>query len=268
MNRMIREEVKDGAEGSAGYGDSPEDKDKVEPEAETTDDLGYAKITEEAEPNTEDKDKTEEKSGEAEPKEKESEDIESSSGYGEDSDENGKEGEEGSKDKSEGKDGDDGEGEKGELDLGDTSDFLPEEIDLIKEVTKDMDKKSAEALLDYKRKEIAKSKELAEQREADRVAKVAETRKSWVQELKDDQDFGGDNFGANVKKVDRVINDFLPNIKKKLTEGKGMLPPYIMRDLAKMSKALYGTEKLVTGEGEQPKSEVKTEDEQIDEFYG
>lgn len=268
MNRsriVMEENTGDNQGGGSGYNtdDGPEDKKEVESTEPETDDLGYAKVSEEEPPNVQDQDKNEE-DGEKDSKEKESEEPQDSpSGYGEDSDADGEKGKETSEDNGEGKEGDDGKDKEGEPDLGDTSNFLPEEIELIKAEKPEVQA----ALAEYKRKELAKMKEMADARQAENAKKVKEQRAGWVKELKEDPDFGGESFGSNVKKVDRVLNDFLPNVKKKLTESKGMLPPYIMRDLAKLSKNLYGTEGFVKGEEQQSKKEVKSEDQEIDEFY-
>lgn len=97
----------------------------------------------------------------------------------------------------------------------------------------------------------AKSKQ-----DAQNAAKVRQN--SWYDELKADPDFGGENFGINVKKVDKLVADFMPNIKKELTKGGGMLPPYIMRDFFKLANHLNKTETLVKGD---PAAE-KTKEEQ------
>ena len=79
-----------------------------------------------------------------------------------------------------------------------------------------------------------------------------ETRKKWVSELKSDPDFGGevfnqDTFNGNVDKVEKVLEKHFPNMKKTLTAGGTMLPPYIMRDFLALSKTLNPTTKLVNG---------------------
>ena len=84
----------------------------------------------------------------------------------------------------------------------------------------------------------------------------------WYDELKADPDFGGDNFSINVKKVDKLVADFMPNIKKELTKGGGMLPPYIMRDFFKLANHLHKTGTLVEGDpaAEKAKEELKKGD--------
>lgn len=91
-------------------------------------------------------------------------------------------------------------------------------------------------------------------------------RASWHKELKEDRDFGGGNFEANVSKAEKVLAEFMPSTKKSLTERKAMLPPYVMRDLAKLADTLYATGKLVHGEPKAapaPKTDI---DEALD-FY-
>lgn len=75
------------------------------------------------------------------------------------------------------------------------------------------------------------------------------TRAAWDKELRDDPAFGGDKFSLNVARAEKVLTEFLPQTKKMLTENKSMMPPYIMRDLAKLAEHLYSTDnKLVAGE--------------------
>ncbi len=104
----------------------------------------------------------------------------------------------------------------------------------------------------------------ASAKEAER--EVAKLKAGWDKELRDDKDFGGANFVKSVNRVDRVLEDFLPQTKKALTERGSMLPPYVMRDLAKLADHLYKTEKLVQGD---PVVEVKEEDKETDplDFY-
>ena len=81
---------------------------------------------------------------------------------------------------------------------------------------------------------------------------VKETRTTWHTELKNDADFGGENFDKNVDRVEKVLEKYLPNTKKILTERGSMLPPYIMRDLLSLSQTLNPTTDLVTGDPSKP----------------
>lgn len=91
-------------------------------------------------------------------------------------------------------------------------------------------------------------------------------RKKWHDELKADPDFGGANFQANVVRSEKVLAEFMPETKKFLTERKSMLPPYVMRDLAKMAAHLYATDKLNSGE---PPVVAETEKvvDRVKDFY-
>lgn len=94
-------------------------------------------------------------------------------------------------------------------------------------------------------------------------------RKKWDAELRVDPDFGGAKYETNVVRAERVLAEFMPQTKKFLTERKSMLPPYVMRDLAKMADSLYATDKL--NQGEPPVTEAQekpqTMDERINDFY-
>ena len=101
--------------------------------------------------------------------------------------------------------------------------------------------------------EIEKNRVLANQQaEATRQKQIeAETtrlKSQWFNELKTDKEFGA-AFDVNVKMVNRLISDFMPNTKKMLTEKGGMLPPNTMRDFYALAKKLYETESFVQGSG-------------------
>lgn len=82
-----------------------------------------------------------------------------------------------------------------------------------------------------------------EKERATKIQQAAQKQKAeWFNELKQDKEFGGQNFDANLKKVDVVLDRFFPNTKKELTTKKSMLPPSVMRDLQSLHKALLGSE--------------------------
>lgn len=143
-------------------------------------------------------------------------------------------------------------------DLGfelDEKDARPEDSKFVKEFAKKhkVSKEVAQALLDTKKAEAAEQAKRVQELEVERQ----KVRKMWHKELKEDKDFGGEHFAHNVKQAEKVIEDFLPNVKKKLTESGSMLPPYIMRDLAAMAKTLYGSKSLVQGEAPAPDENSK-----------
>lgn len=94
-------------------------------------------------------------------------------------------------------------------------------------------------------------------------AAIAATHTQWKTELKTDPEFGGENFDKNVDRVEKVLDNYMPNMKKKLTESGGVLPPYIMRDFLALSKLLNPTTTLVTGDP----SGTKEEKNFLDEMY-
>jgi len=92
---------------------------------------------------------------------------------------------------------------------------------------------------------------------------VKETRASWSKELKEDPEFGGENYAKNVDRVEKVLEEYMVNTKKVLTERGGVLPPSTMKDLLAISKALNPTAPLVVGE---PIAEVSTKNF-LDDMY-
>ncbi len=77
---------------------------------------------------------------------------------------------------------------------------------------------------------------------------VKAERTKWKTELTTDPEFGGENFDKNVDRVEKVLEKYMPNMKKMLTERGSMLPPYIMRDFLALSKILNPVSPLVTGD--------------------
>lgn len=99
---------------------------------------------------------------------------------------------------------------------------------------------------------------------------VAAEKVKWYNELKADPDFGGTNFQHNVHQVEKLVAEFMPHTKNILTKNGGVLPPYVMRDFAKVAERLYSTERMPQGGPPQPpKAEPgpKTEDDGLKAMY-
>jgi hypothetical protein len=103
--------------------------------------------------------------------------------------------------------------------------------------------------------EIIKSQEI----------KIQETRKAWKQELFKDPEFGGVNFDLNVDRVEKVLANYMPETKKMLTDKRSVLPPYVMKDLLKLSKALNPTTSFVGGDA--PEAKKDDTDNYLDDLY-
>lgn len=144
-------------------------------------------------------------------------------------------------------------------------DGLPESVaTALKKTVTDMklSKEAAEALVSIKKKEIENLNSLQKAMEKE----AADTKLKWYNELKSDPVFGGDKYAFNVNRVEKVLNEFMPDTKKVLTERKSMLPPYVMRGLAKIADHLYGTESLVQGGAKEPSPDDKKVDDVLS-FY-
>lgn len=130
-------------------------------------------------------------------------------------------------------------------------------------------KEAQQALVDIRKNYIQQQtvEQANYQKELD--AQILKTKTDWFNELKNDKDFGGANFDANTKMVNKFINDFMPNTKKMLTEKGGMLPPNTMRDFHSVAKKLYETEGFVQGDGSAA-SETKPTDQWkfLGDMYG
>ncbi len=130
-----------------------------------------------------------------------------------------------------------------------------------------LSKEAAQDLIDDRRAEVKTNAEAMVVAEKEYKAEVARKRAEWYNELKVDPNFGGEKFGHNVLQVEKVVQEFMPNTKKILTERKTMLPPYVMRDLVGLANRLYSTEKLVQGEAVIPNKEGDKEVDDSLAFY-
>ncbi len=124
----------------------------------------------------------------------------------------------------------------------------------------------AKAYADLRKQELVDAQAHAVKQQKDFDAEKIRIRAEWHKELKTDPVFGGEKFDHNVSKAEKVLEDFLPSIKKSLTERKAMLPPDHMRDLAKLADTLYAAEKLVQGDPAKP-AETVVEDDDGTAFY-
>ncbi len=148
---------------------------------------------------------------------------------------------------------------------------VPDELDpLLKDLPKDesgrikdfakkngLSKEQVTAYADVRKKEFADAKVAQAKYEKDMENAKLKVRADWHAELKSDAVFGGEKFQHSVSRVNKVLEEFMPQTKKALTDNSGMLPPYVMRDLAKLADHLYPVEKLVTGD---PASEGEKEE--------
>lgn len=121
-------------------------------------------------------------------------------------------------------------------------------------------KEAQQALVDIRKNYLQQQAVEQSNYQKELDAQILKTKTDWFNELKNDKDFGGANFDANTKMVNKFINDFMPNTKKMLTEKGGMLPPNTMRDFHAVAKKLYETEGFVQGDGSAA-SETKPTDQ-------
>lgn len=159
-----------------------------------------------------------------------------------------------------------------ETDLGfelNADGLSPEEVKAHKEFIKKhgVTKEVAQAFMDQRKEEIKQAAKFEQDAEKEFQKRVQQTRADWHKELKADPTFGGDKFAFNVQRVERVLEEFMPNTKKQLTERKIMPAPYLMRDLASMADTLYETTRLVQGEPNVPSEEATEKENDPLAFY-
>lgn len=231
---------------------TPKEEEKKPDEGHKVDDYGYPVVDEKSK---EEKPKEEEPK-EEEPKEEEKP-VELVTGYGD----------EPPKVKEEPKEEEPKEEEKpaesDEFKIAEPGDLLTEEVAELESFIKThkVGKELAEALVEKKKADVAKLKKYTEDQEKERERQTALTKAQWHKELKEDSTFGGEKFEFNIKRAEKVIEDHMPNLKKRLTESGTMLPPYVMRDLATLAGHLYSTPKLAQGEPSGPSAEEKAKEE-------
>lgn len=149
----------------------------------------------------------------------------------------------------------------------DTKDLDPKVATQLKEFAKTngLTKEAAQAFINLRKSEIAAAEISKTEAQKAQGREIAELKTSWDKELRTHPTFGGDKFAHNVMRSEKVLSEFMPETKKMLTERSSMLPPYVMRDLAKLADHLYSTDRLIQGEAGGVK-ETKKEIDPLD-FY-
>ncbi len=137
-----------------------------------------------------------------------------------------------------------------------------EELTKVKDFAKkhSLTKEAAQAYLDLRANEVKESARVEAETVKNFEKQKLQQRSEWHKELKNDPHFGGEKFSHNVLQAEKVLQEFMPLTKKSLTERGSVLPPYVMRDLAKLGDHLYSTEKLTQGEAIVPPVEVEEDD--------
>jgi hypothetical protein len=240
---------------SEGESNPPAGDPPAKEEGNTHDEFGYEKVSE-GDPKEKRPEKKEEPAEESEKVE------DPATGYGDEPKVDEEE-----PPKPDEKKADDKPPEPDEIDKAIGDGLAKEESAAIKEfATKHkMTPDQVKAYADLRREEYKAAEEHAKNQEKEAKLASQRVRASWHKELKEDKDFGGANFNRSISKAEKVLAEFMPSTKKILTESKGMLPPYVMRDLAKLAEHLYKTEKLVTGD---PKVEEKAESKDSNSHLG
>jgi hypothetical protein len=101
------------------------------------------------------------------------------------------------------------------------------------------DQKIAQSLVDETTKSFKDMLTEQEKLKSDWKRKEQEKNREWHRELKADPNFGGENFKQNVQLADRTLEDFMPELKKELTDQGVVLRPSVMRGLARIGERLF-----------------------------
>ena len=89
----------------------------------------------------------------------------------------------------------------------------------------------------------------------------------WYNGLKADKDFGGDLFQTNLKRVDTILEKFMPETKNMLTSRKAMLPPEVMKDLHKLHQVLLGSEGTMVNPNSAVNALLSDDEKFIKDYY-
>lgn len=92
-------------------------------------------------------------------------------------------------------------------------------------------------------------------------------RSDWYNGLKADKDFGGDLFQTNLKRVDTILEKFMPETKNMLTSRKAMLPPEVMKDLHKLHQVLLGSEGTMVNPNSAVNALLSDDEKFIKDYY-
>lgn len=162
--------------------------------------------------------------------------------------------------------------EEPKVDLGyelEDKEMTPAELTKVKEFAKvnALTKEAAQAFLNLRKSEQLAAVKAKEDNKIAYENAVASTKSSWYNELKTHAEFGGEHFEKNIQTAEKVLKQFLPDTKKALTERGSMLPPYVMRDLAKLGERLFAPEKLVQGDATVGEVVVEERHDEHLDFY-
>ncbi len=129
-------------------------------------------------------------------------------------------------------------------------------------------KEARDEMVALKKSEISNQLKAQQDQKALVEKETAKLKSTWYNELKNDKEFGGTNFDANIKMVNRLVGDFMPNVKKMLTDKGGMLPPGTMKDFHFVAKKLYETEKMVQGDPGTSETSKPGKFDFLNDYYG
>ena len=133
--------------------------------------------------------------------------------------------------------------------------------------THKLSKEQADAFLDLRRSEAAQEAAAEVKWQEEAKAAVVKQRADWTKQLRDDPEFGGQNYKNNIHQVDKLLSEHLPGVKNTLTASKGMLNPVVMKDLAKLAAALYKAPAFPQGNAPKKESEGENNPDAHLTFY-
>lgn len=122
-------------------------------------------------------------------------------------------------------------------------------------------KEAAQDLADTAKANIAQIASEREENQKKIERKKREVQAGWQKELREDPNFGGEKYANNVQNAERVLEEFMGEVKKDLTANKVMPSPSFMRGLARLAEVLYETPSFVGGEPIKPKPPEPEEDD-------
>lgn len=105
-----------------------------------------------------------------------------------------------------------------------------------------LSKEAAQGFADQLKSQLKAMSDIAVASQEKAKADAITQKNNWINELKTDREFGGEQFDTNLKRVDAVLKKLFPHTENLLTTSGATLPPSIMRDLQGLHKTLMSSD--------------------------
>lgn len=132
---------------------------------------------------------------------------------------------------------------------GNNLDLAPEDAEAFSKVFKDagLSQEQANKLFNVYMSDI---KQLTEQIESERTAQTLEQKKSWMNEVKNDSEMGGQNFETTKANIKAVMNQYgSKELSSYLNESGLAYNPHFVRFISRIGASLGNDSNFINGKG-------------------